>query len=97
MTQVRLRPHKPSEETPPWVMPWNAEGLSNESVRRSVELSSMAFRDGRDGYAQRAEGLPLRRVVLGLLFIGIFCAGLLARYGRFQSRKVKRSHPRASG
>jgi hypothetical protein len=96
MTQVRLRLPNVSDETPPWVMPWNAEGLANESVRRSVELSSMAFQDRRDG-TQGSDGLRRRRIILGLSLVGIFSMGLAALYGRFHWHQVKRSHPWISG
>ena len=96
MTQVRLRLHNVSEETPPWVMPCNAEGLANESVKRSVELSLLAVQDRRDGQTQGSEGLRRRRVILGLSFVGIFSMGLVALYGRLWHRE-KRSHPLACG
>jgi hypothetical protein len=96
MTEGRLRLLNVSEERPPWVMPWNAEGLANESVRRSVELSSMAFQDRQDG-TQGTDGLRRRRIILGLSLFGIFSMGLAALYGRFHLHKVKRSHSWISG
>ena len=90
MTQVKLGLPKGSEETPPWVIPWNAEGLPNESVRRSVELSSMAFQDPGNG--QGSDGLR-RRIILGLSFVALFSMAVVALYGRSHSHKVKRSHP----
>jgi hypothetical protein len=73
-----------SGPSPPWVMPWNAEGLSNESVRRSVELASMAFReatDGSDPWRRRRRAILLLSLVgmAGLAVAALFQAGLPRR------------------
>lgn len=81
-------PHDPS--SPPWVIPWNSEGLSNESVRRSVELASMAFderfeapdlRTLRDVLRSR-DTAPMRRrrAIVGLALIGLAGAALASLY-----------------
>jgi hypothetical protein len=72
-------PHDPS--SPPWVIPWNSEGLSNESVRRSVELASMAFDERFEAPDPRAlrhdlrdrdtPRLRRRRAIVGLSLIGL--------------------------
>ena len=49
MTQMKHMPRDRAGASSAWVMPWNAEGLCNESVRRSVELASMAFSEATDG------------------------------------------------
>jgi hypothetical protein len=81
-------PHDPS--SPPWVIPWNSEGLSNESVRRSVELASMAFDERFEAPDLRAlrdvlrsrDTAPLRRrrAIVGLSLIGLAGTALAALY-----------------
>ncbi len=90
MTRVKSRPHEPAGQTPPWVMPWNAEGLSNESVRRSVELSAMAFRESSDELdpqtvrqdlqTGRSAGLRRRRAIVGLSLLGLCSMGMVSLY-----------------
>jgi hypothetical protein len=81
-------PHDPS--SPPWVIPWNSEGLSNESVRRSVELASMTFderfeapdlRTLRDVLRSR-DTAPMRRrrAIVGLALIGLAGTALASLY-----------------
>lgn len=86
MTQGKPMPHEGAGASASWVMPWNAEGLSNESVRRSVELASMAFRETADcGNLQplradlqegRTRHLGRRRAIAALSLIGM--AGMAA-------------------
>lgn len=81
-------PHKPS--SPPWVVPWNAEGLSNQSVRRSVELASMAFDERFEAPDLRAlrdvlryrDTAPLRRrrAIVGLSLVGLVGTALASLY-----------------
>ena len=90
MTQVKPRPHEEAEQTPAWVMPWNAEGLSNESVKRSVELSAMAFREApdvldpqtvrQDLQTGQSAGLRRRRAIVGLSLVGLCSMGLVSLY-----------------
>jgi len=71
-------------------MPWNAEGLSNEAVRRSVELSSMAFGEApealdpetvrQDLRTGRSSGLRRRRAIVGLSLVGLCSMGLVSLY-----------------
>jgi len=71
-------------------MPWNAEGLSNESVRRSVELSAMAFRESSDELdpqtvrqdlqTGRSAGLRRRRAIVGLSLLGLCSMGMVSLY-----------------
>jgi hypothetical protein len=69
----------------PWVMPTNPEGLSLESVRRSVELASMPFRDAEDqkdpeALHGRAGGLRKRRTMVALSLLGVTSMALVTLY-----------------
>jgi len=64
-----------------WVLPWNAEGLSNESVKRSVELASMTAggtalrQDPQDVRADLRESrrahVRRRRAIAALSLVGM--------------------------
>jgi hypothetical protein len=66
-----------------WVLPWNAEGLSNESMRRSVELASMACQEAavspQHGFRRGAvrERGAVRRAIAAWAFIGLAGMGLV--------------------
>ncbi|WP_202967212.1 vitamin K epoxide reductase family protein [Nitrospira moscoviensis] len=73
-----------------WVMPWNAEGLSNDSVRRSVELASMAFghaTEGRDPQRLRADlrddrspHMRRRRAITVLSLVGMASMAIVSLF-----------------
>ncbi len=93
-----MPPHDPS--SPPWIIPWNSEGLCNESVRRSVELASMAFderfrapdlRALRDVLHSRDRApLRRRRAIVGLSLIGFAGTALASLYHRGVVRRLGR-------
>ncbi len=62
-----------------WIMPWNSEGLCNESVRRSVELASMASGDCGPGQRREASRRPSsrRRTLVAVSIFGL-AGGMLA-------------------
>jgi len=72
---------------PAWVMPWNADG-GNESVRRSVELASMALpgrghgeEDLREDLRRaRSPGLGRRRAIVALSLIGMSSMALVSLF-----------------
>lgn len=74
---------------PGWIMPWNSEGLCNESVRRSVELASMASGEWRRGPsgAVSPEAHRRRRVMVAVSIIGM-AGGILS--SMFESGLVRR-------
>lgn len=73
-----------------WIMPWNTEGLSNESVRRSVELASMAF--GHSAQERQAEELRAdlqetrsphmrrRRAIVALSMLGMVSMAVVSLF-----------------
>lgn len=83
-------PHEHAGSSLPWVMPWNSEGLGNESVRRSVELASMPFSDARDGpdpqalredlQYRRTGVLRRRRAIVALSLLGLTSMALVTLY-----------------
>ena len=96
-------PHNPP--SPPWVIPWNSERLSNESVRRSVELASMAFDERirmphpdtlQDDRRRGDASLLRRRAIAGLSFIGLAAAcgslcHMLLRQTRARPNHIQRA------
>jgi hypothetical protein len=92
---------------PPWVIPWNSERLSNESVRRSVELASMALderveasdpSDMQGEHHRRSGPLRRRRAIIALSLIGFAgTLGSLYRMGFFRNlfephgRRIRRA------
>lgn len=90
MTQVKHTPHEQAGASSAWVMPWNAEELSNQSVRRAVELASMAFRETTDALdpqmirddlqTGRSVGLRCRRAITALSLVGMFSMAIVSLY-----------------
>jgi hypothetical protein len=70
-----------------WIMPWNSEGLCNESVRRSVELASMASGEWKRGPSGAVSPDARRRVMLAVSIIGMV-GGILS--SMFESGLVRR-------
>jgi hypothetical protein len=71
----------------PWIMPWNSEGPSHESVRRSVELASMTGTDERGPLTLRedlrhrhSDGLRRRRAIVVLSMLGLASSALVTLY-----------------